>query len=279
MRAHYIVIALALVVPACGKKKPKGLGDKKTACENIYKQYSSRQDPKVWADACMAAPDENVRCVNLIMEEAKDSACKKLVNSPERTNLVLVLNGKPEASAEPSPSASADPSASPDPSASAEPSASPEASPAAITIPPPPEGKLTAMKGGNNWGTFDSDKSLYIKAGDKRIVAMARDCEKFSCSVTDKDGVNSEKLQKVCPDATYIEITIDRGDPPGEPVVGPIKVEGYISRFTSMGGLTGSQPVEGSSLTEVSAKQVSGKIDFKDSDSGALGSFVAKVCK
>jgi len=279
MRAHYIVIALALVVPACGKKKPKGLGDKKTACENIYKQYSSRQDPKVWETACMAAPDENVRCVNLIMAEGKDSACKKLVNSPERTNLVLVLNGKPEASAEPSPSASADPSASPDPSASAEPSASPEASPAAITIPPPPEGKLTAMKGGNNWGTFDSDKSLYIKAGDKRIVAMARDCEKFSCSVANKEGVDSDKLQKLCPDATYIEITIDRGDPPAEPAVGPIKVEGYISRFSSMGGLTGSQPVEGSSLTEVSAKQVSGKLDFKDGDSGALGSFVAKVCK
>ncbi|MND07776.1 hypothetical protein D3C83_299970 [compost metagenome] len=61
--------------------------------------------------------------------------------------------------------------------------------------------------------------------------------------------------------------------------MGPIKVEGYISRFSSMGGLTGSTPVEGSSLTEVSAKQVSGKISFADSDSGALGSFVAKVCK
>ena len=110
MRAHYIVIALALVISACGKES-KGLGDKKTACDDIYKAYTSRQDQKVWADACMAAPDETVRCVNLIMDEGKDSACAKAVNSPERTKLVLVLNGKPEAPqpAGSSPAGSAEP--------------------------------------------------------------------------------------------------------------------------------------------------------------------------
>ena len=90
------VLAVAALAPACGKKK-KELGDKSAACANIYKSYMSHQDMKVWTDACMAAPDENIRCVNLIMEEGKDDDCKKLVNSPERTKLVTVLNGKPEA--------------------------------------------------------------------------------------------------------------------------------------------------------------------------------------
>jgi hypothetical protein len=88
----------------CGKKS-KPLGDKKTACENIYKSYMSHQDKKVWEDACMAAPDETVRCVNLIMDEGKDDACMKAVRSPERTKLVTVLNGKPEAAPAPAGSA------------------------------------------------------------------------------------------------------------------------------------------------------------------------------
>jgi len=93
------MVLVALLVPACGKKS-KPLGDKKTACDNIYSQYRSHQDPKVWADACMAAPDETVRCVNLIMDEGKDDACMKAVKSPERTKLVTVLNGSPAAAPE-----------------------------------------------------------------------------------------------------------------------------------------------------------------------------------
>lgn len=91
-----ILAVLATLTIGCGKKS-KPLGDKKTACENIYKSYMSHQDKKVWEDACMAAPDETVRCVNLIMDEGKDDACMKATRSPERTKLVLVLNGKPEA--------------------------------------------------------------------------------------------------------------------------------------------------------------------------------------
>jgi hypothetical protein len=94
MKKLTIILAVALLVPACGKKK-KELGDKGAACDNIYTTYASHQDKKVWTDACMAAPDENIRCVNLIMDEGKDDDCKKLVNSPERTKLVTVLNGSP----------------------------------------------------------------------------------------------------------------------------------------------------------------------------------------
>jgi hypothetical protein len=92
MKTQSIAILLLALAPACGKKT-KPLGDKKAACENIYSSYSSHQDPKVWSDACMAAPDETVRCVNLIMDEGKDSACAKAVKNPERTKLVTVLNG------------------------------------------------------------------------------------------------------------------------------------------------------------------------------------------
>ena len=95
MTSLFIGIAVAGV--GCKKKKgKKPLGDKNAACTNIYNVYSSRQDMKVWMDACMAAPDENVRCINLVMEEGKDDDCKKLVSSPERTQLVTILNGTPE---------------------------------------------------------------------------------------------------------------------------------------------------------------------------------------
>lgn len=96
MQSLLLIVAL---VPACGKK-PKPLGDKKTACDHIYTTYRSHQDPKVWSDACMAAPDETVRCVNLIMDEGKDSDCMKAVKSAERTQLVTVLNGTPAAAPE-----------------------------------------------------------------------------------------------------------------------------------------------------------------------------------
>jgi hypothetical protein len=96
MRSHFVLVVIVASGFACGSKS-KPLGDKKTACDNIYKAYSSHQDPKAWSDACMAAPDETVRCVNLIMEEGKDSDCMKAVNSPERSKLVIVLNGKPAA--------------------------------------------------------------------------------------------------------------------------------------------------------------------------------------
>jgi hypothetical protein len=90
MKTRFVVMLFAA---GCGgEAKPL---DKKAACANIYTAYSSHQDPKVWSDACNAAPDETVRCVNLIMEEGKDSACMKAVNNPERSKLVVVLNGKP----------------------------------------------------------------------------------------------------------------------------------------------------------------------------------------
>src|SRR5258706_13640675 len=91
-----LVLARGAALPGCKKKGKKPLGDKSAACTNIYKTYLSHQDMKLWMDACTSAPDENVRCVNLIMEEGKDEDCAKLVNSPERTKLVNVLNGKPE---------------------------------------------------------------------------------------------------------------------------------------------------------------------------------------
>ena len=91
-----IAILTAATITGCGGKK-KALGDKGAACDNIYTTYSSHQDKKVWKDACMAAPDETVRCVNLIMDEGKDDDCKKAVNSPERTKLVQLINGKPDA--------------------------------------------------------------------------------------------------------------------------------------------------------------------------------------
>jgi len=59
----------------------------------------------------MAAPDETVRCVSLIMDEGKDSDCMKAVKSPERTKLVTVLNGTPEGSATAEAPAAASPAA------------------------------------------------------------------------------------------------------------------------------------------------------------------------
>jgi hypothetical protein len=106
MKTISMLALLAAVTASCGKKS-KPLGDKKTACDHIYSAYRSSQDQKVWTDACMAAPDETVRCVNLIMDEGKDDACMKAVKSPERTKLVTVLNGKPEAAPDPAGSGSA----------------------------------------------------------------------------------------------------------------------------------------------------------------------------
>ena len=106
MRSMMVVVVCGVSLLAgagCKKKGKKALGDKSAACTNIYNSYQSRQDMKVWMDACMAAPDENVRCVNLIMDEGKDGDCKKLVNSAERTTLVKVLNGKPDAEPTPTP--------------------------------------------------------------------------------------------------------------------------------------------------------------------------------
>ncbi len=89
-----LVVSLTFAA-GCSKGGKKPLGDKKVACTNIHSVYQSKQDLPTWLAACMAAPDENVRCINLVMEEGKDSDCKKLVNSAERTNLVLVLNSLP----------------------------------------------------------------------------------------------------------------------------------------------------------------------------------------
>jgi hypothetical protein len=89
------ILGLAAVV-GCKSHSKAPLGDKTAACKNIYDSYHSQQDAKTWTDACMAAPDENVRCMNLVMKEGDDSDCTKLVKSPERTKLVTVLNGKPE---------------------------------------------------------------------------------------------------------------------------------------------------------------------------------------
>ena len=96
MKALAIAFALAALLPACGKKS-KPLGDKKVACDNIYTTFASHQDKKVWADACNAAPDEVVRCLQLGMEEGKDDACAKNTNNPERSKLVPILNGSPAA--------------------------------------------------------------------------------------------------------------------------------------------------------------------------------------
>ncbi len=85
------ILLVALLV-ACGDSKPF---DKKAGCETVYTAYQSHQDKKVWSDACMAAPDETIRCLSLVMEEGKDSACMKAVNSPERSKLVPILNGRP----------------------------------------------------------------------------------------------------------------------------------------------------------------------------------------
>ena len=95
MQKLSILVLVVASLTACGSKK-KELGDKGAACDNIYTTYASHQDKQVWKDACMAAPDETIRCVNLIMDEGKDDDCKKAANSPERTKLVIVLNGKPE---------------------------------------------------------------------------------------------------------------------------------------------------------------------------------------
>jgi hypothetical protein len=97
MQIKSIVIALACgaaTLAACGGKKQ--LGDKGAACDNIYKSYLSRQDKKVWTDACMAAPDEVVRCMNLVSKEGDDSDCMKNIRNPERSKLVPILNGKPD---------------------------------------------------------------------------------------------------------------------------------------------------------------------------------------
>lgn len=94
MKKLSVLLLVVASLSACGKKS-KPLGDKNAACDNIYATYMSKQDKKVWADACNAAPDETVRCVNLIMDEGKDDDCAKAANSPERTKLVVVLNGKP----------------------------------------------------------------------------------------------------------------------------------------------------------------------------------------
>ncbi len=89
MKTHLLVM---LLVVGCGGKEMSP-EDKKAACDNIYTAYSSHQDRKMWSDACNAAPNETVRCVNLVMEEGKDSACMKALNNPERNKLVYVLNG------------------------------------------------------------------------------------------------------------------------------------------------------------------------------------------
>lgn len=262
MRTHYLAIVLALVVPACGKKKPKPLGDKKTACDNIYKSYRSSQDPKVWADACMAAPDENVRCVNLIMEEGKDDACKKLVNSPERTKLVLVLNGKPEPTA-PTPDTPTTPDAP----------ATPEGSTAAA----PPAGKMAAIRSGSD-SMYDGENALYLKYADTREVVIPGNCDKFTCDLVGKDGIDNDKLYKACPDAIHMNVKFDVGDPVVEPKVGPAKVRIYVGSPMSGGDLTGDYR-DGATITEFTADSVKGTIDLKDGADEAHGSFAAKVCK
>ncbi|MEO8706815.1 MAG: hypothetical protein ABI867_42705 [Kofleriaceae bacterium] len=95
-----VALVWVALVPACGSKK-KELGDKTAACTKIYTEYRSQQDKKVWMDACAAAPDENVRCLSLIMEEGKDDACMKLSNSEARTALVMLFKGKPDTAAPP----------------------------------------------------------------------------------------------------------------------------------------------------------------------------------
>lgn len=98
MKTISMLALLAALTASCGKKTAP-LGDKKTACDKIYSSYMSHQDKKLWTDTCMASPDETVRCVSLIMDEGKDDACMKASRSPERTKLVNVLNGKPDAAA------------------------------------------------------------------------------------------------------------------------------------------------------------------------------------
>src|SRR5262249_25600672 len=92
----FVSAVLVLSIAACGKKS-KPLGDKKVACDNSYTTYASHQDKKVWADACNAAPDEVVRCLQLGMDEGKDDACAKNTSNPERSKLVPILNGSPSA--------------------------------------------------------------------------------------------------------------------------------------------------------------------------------------
>lgn len=118
MRSKLSTLAVAFtaaIVPSCKSSSKTEPVDKTAACTNIYKAYQSSQDMKTWMDACTAAPDENVRCVNLIMEEAKDADCKKLSNSEARNTLVKVLNGRPAPVAPPSAPAPAPAAAAPKP--------------------------------------------------------------------------------------------------------------------------------------------------------------------
>jgi len=150
----------------CGAKK-KPLGDKKEACTNIHKAYVSSQDMTVWMTACMAAPDETVRCANLVMDEGKDDDCKKLVSSAERTKLVTVLNGRPAPAAPPPAATPAEPAAGSGSSAAA---GSGSAAPAAAIDPKLIVGawKLTMSDGAKEdrdivW-TFNADGTNETKA-------------------------------------------------------------------------------------------------------------------
>jgi hypothetical protein len=251
MNRQWLVIALVVLAPACGKKS-KPLGDKKTACDNIYSSYRSHQDPKVWADACMAAPDETVRCVNLIMDEGKDSACMKAVKSPERTKLVTVLNGTP--------------AAAPAPAGSDTSAAAPAGEPGPVIV------KLHDAEYG---GTFDGTKAIaYVDQSKQYQIAMMVDCPAFGCDKIEYGLWQNSDLDKVCPNGRLLSFALPGTTRPKQGS-NPASV-GVNAMKDGWQGALGDTTVEISALTD---DALTGSVKFASGDDSAAGTFRASICK
>ena len=110
----------------------------------------------------------------------------------------------------------------------------------------------------------------------ERDVLIPGDCA-FGCDVIGKDGLDYQKVQKVCPSANWVIVSLNGINQLGEPKVGTTKINVHLGHLTGGQDLT-SDWTDGATLSDVTADHINGKVDMK-SDAGELhGAFTAKVC-